>query len=269
MTRTIINAEQEKLKDYLKKVWKHRSLIATLAKRDLKIKYAQTILGLTWTVLQPLVAVLIYTFFFSSLMNFETGYPYVLFVLSGILLWGLFNYIFTQGSNCLYQNQDLIRKLPFPKLILVLSKSLVGLVEFSITFSIFILLFLYYGQELYLQVVFLPLTILFLCLFSLGSALFLNALTLKNRDLNHIVPFFVNFGIWLTPVFYPVQILPESFKNLIYINPIAAIIQMFRWSMFNEPLNAWVIIGLSLSLIIFIVGLLSFKKMEDKIIDLL
>ncbi|MFT4969348.1 MAG: lipopolysaccharide transport system permease protein [Chitinophagales bacterium] len=269
MPKTIISAEPDSLASYLNKIWQHKSLIVTLAKRDLKIKYAQTTLGLAWTVLQPLVAVIVYTLFFSVLMDFETEYPYVLFVLSGILLWGLFNYIFSQGSACLYQNQELIKKLSFPKIILPLSKAIGGLVEFAITSLIFVVLFLYYEQVISIKLLIIPLLVALLSLFSLGLALLLNAFTLKNRDLNHIIPFFINFGIWLTPVFYPVSILPEGFKNLIYINPIAAIIQLFRWSMFNDTLNPSVFIGLCLSFLIFILGVFSFKKMEDKIIDLL
>ena len=137
MPKTLISAEPDTLDVYLKKVWQHRALILTLAKRDLKVKYAQTVLGLAWTFIQPLVAVITYTLFFAYIMNFETEYPYILFVLSGILLWGLFNYIFAQGSTSVLSNQDLIQKLYFPKLILPLSKILVGLTELCVI-SIFL-----------------------------------------------------------------------------------------------------------------------------------
>ena len=110
----IISSEQDSLADYFKKVVQHRALILTLAKRDLKVKYAQTYLGLAWTIVQPLTAVVVFSLFFSVLLEVKNDYPYVLFVLSGVLIWNLFNYIFSQGSTSLSNNQDLIRKLYFP-----------------------------------------------------------------------------------------------------------------------------------------------------------
>jgi lipopolysaccharide transport system permease protein len=269
MTKTIISAEPDSLKVYLKKIWQHRSLIVTFAKRDLKIKYAQTVLGLAWTVIQPLVAVIVFTLFFSVLMNFETEYPYVLFVLSGILLWGLFNYIFSQGSTSLSQNQDLIQKLYFPKIILPLSKALVGLVEFAIITVLFLVLLVYFGIVPSWKILFTPIIIVVLCLFSLGLSFILSAATIKNRDLNHIIPFLVNFGIWFTPVFYPVSLVPPQYENFLYLNPMASIIQLFRTCVFNEAYNHFMLLGIALSFCIFIIGFFFFKKVEDKIIDLL
>ena len=244
MPKTIISAEPDSLGVYLKKIWQHRSLIVTLAKRDLKIKYAQTILGLAWTVVQPLVAVAVYTLFFSALLNFETEYPYILFVLSGVLLWGLFNYIFIQGSNSLLSNQDLIQKLYFPKMILPLSKVLVAFTEFAVISILFIALMLVLQTgHMSLRLLWIPLVLFLIVLFSLGIALALGAATIKNRDLNHIIPFLINFGIWLTPVFYPVNILPEKYIHFLYLNPMAALIQIFRWCVFDENFHYFGFIG--------------------------
>ncbi len=267
MTKTIISAEPDSLTVYLNKIWQHKSLIVTLAKRDLKIKYAQTALGLAWTVVQPLFAVIVYTLFFSVLMDFETEYPYLLFVLSGILLWGLFNYIFSQGSTSLTQNQDLIRKLYFPKIILPLSKALVGLAEFAIISLLFLAVIIYYGISPNWKLLFIPAIILVLCLFSTGLSFMLSAATIKNRDLNHIIPFLVNFGIWFTPVFYPISIIPEQYKNLLYLNPMASIIQLFRVCVFGEAFNPFMLLGIVIGFLIFIVGFFYFKKIEDHIVD--
>lgn len=269
MTKTVISAEPDRLIVYLKKIWQHKALIVTLAKRDLKIKYAQTALGLAWTVLQPLVAVIIYTIFFAGLMNFKTTEPYILFVLSGILLWNLFNYIFAQGSSSLTQNQDLIKKLAFPKIILPLSKILLSLVEFSITLGLLIALMFYYNLPLRWSMLLAPFILLPLILISFGLALILSAATIQKRDLFHIIPFLINFGIWLTPVFYPVSLIPEKYASFLFINPIASILQLFRWSLFGEALNPYVLIGLSLSFLIFIIGFYYFKSVEDKIIDVI
>jgi len=269
ISKTVIIAAPDSLNAYLQKVWNHRSLIINLAKRDLKIKYAQTLLGLAWTVIQPLVAVLVYTLFFALLMDFQTAYPYVLFVLSGILLWNLFNYIFSQASSCLYQNQELIKKMAFPRIVLPLAKVLVGMGEFLIISGLFFLVFIFFKQSISWQILLVPIPVLLLILFSLGVALIMNALTLKNRDLNHLIPFLVNFGIWLTPVFYPISILPAQFENIIFLNPVTASLQLFRWCMFSDPLNVWVVTGLCLSFFTFIVGLFAFKKSENRIIELL
>lgn len=269
MNKTIISAKPDSLSSYILKIWKNKSLILTLSKRDLKIKYAQTALGIAWTIIQPLIAVVIYTLFFSGLMNFETKAPYILFVLSGILFWNLFNYIFSQGSSSLSQNKELIKKLSFPKIILPFTKVILGLVEFAITFLILILLMFYYQIEPRLSMFLAPLALIPIILFALGIALLLSAATIRRRDLFHLVPFLVNFGIWLTPVFYPVTLIPGKYSNLIYINPIASVIQFFRWCTFGEPLNPYILIGLLLSFLTFIVGFYFFKAKEDKIIDVL
>jgi len=269
MTKIIINSEPDSCVEYLKKIWLHKSLIVTLAKRDLKAKYAQTVLGLAWTIIQPLTAVLIYTVFFSGLLNFQTEYSYVLFVLSGMLLWNLFNYIFSQGGLSLMQNQDIIKKMAFPKIIIPISKILLALVEFGVTFFLLIILMIIFKVPFKLSFLLFPIIITPLIMCSLGVALILSATALKKRDIFHIAPFLINFGIWLTPVFYPVTIIPEKFANLIYINPIAASIQLFRWSLFGDPLNSYIIIGLSLSFLIFIIGFFVFKKIDDKIIDVI
>ena len=267
MPKTIISAESDSLSVYLQKIWQHRSLIKTLAKRDLKIKYAQTLLGLAWTVVQPLVAVVVYTLFFTLLMDFDTAYPYVLFVLSGILLWGLFNYIFSQGSVSLTNNQDLIRKLYFPKIILPLSKTLVGLVEFAIISILFVALLFFYQVVPGWKILLVPFILLTLCLFSVGLAFILSVATIKNRDLNHIIPFLVNFGIWFTPVFYPVSKIPEQFENFLYLNPLASLIQLFRVTLFNEAFSMYMLLGILISFLTFIIGFGAFKKAEDSIVD--
>lgn len=269
MPKTIINAKPDSLFSYLQKLWLNRSLILTLAKRDLKIKYAQTFLGLAWTIVQPLTAVIVFTLFFTGVLDFELSYPYILFVLSGVLVWGLFQYIFSQSSNALIQNADLIRKIAFPKIILPLSKILLGLVEFGIGFIMLIIIMAYYGVPFHWKMLSLFLILIPLIMFALGLAFILSAATLKKRDLFHIVPFIVNFGIWLTPVFYPVKLIPEKFEQFIYINPIACAIQLFRWSFFDEALNPSIWMGLCISLLIFILGFYAFKNAEDKIIDVI
>lgn len=267
--RVQYSSKSDSLRDYVRKIFRHRSLIYVFAKRDLKIKFAQTSLGLAWVVIQPLTAVLIFTFFFSYLVNFQTNYPYVLFVLSGILIWGVFNYIFSQSSTSLTQSEELIRKMNFPKIILPISKTILAFIEFALTFILLVILLFVFKMEFRWSMLLLPFVLLPVFFFSLGLALLLSSVALKNRDLFHIVPFLVNFGIWFTPVFYPVAIIPENLRNIIFINPVAASIQLFRCCFFNENFNNYIYLGILISFVVFIVGFLSFKNNEDKIIDLL
>lgn len=269
LMRVVYSSESDSINGYVRKIFKHRSLIYVFAKRDLKIKFSQTSLGLAWVLIQPLTAVLIFTFFFSYLVSFNTNYPYVLFVLSGILIWGVFNYIFSQSSASLTQSEEIIRKMNFPKILLPISKTILAFVEFLLTLVILVIILIVYQMDFRWEMLLLPIIILPIFFFSLGLALILSSVALKNRDLFHIVPFLVNFGIWFTPVFYPVSVIPNNLKNLIFINPVAASIQMFRWSFFNEEFNNYIYIGIAISFLVFVIGFISFKNVEDKIIDLL
>lgn len=263
----VITSRPEKLHSYLRKVWKYRSMSWILAKRDVRIKYAQSVVGVGWVVLQPLVAVVVYTTFFSLLMQLDTTYPYVLFVVSGVIFWSLFNYVFSQGSNALLQNQDLLRKLYFPRILLPFSKVLVALSEFIIVFLLFVVLLVFYGMPLSLRSLVLIPVFLGVTSFGFGLALILSALTIRNRDLHHIVPFIVYFGIWLTPVFYPVTLLPGRLQELIYINPMASYIQCFRWGFFSEPISQFAWVGVFLGFVVLVLGVLLFKSREAEIAD--
>lgn len=265
--RTVISPENDSLGQYLYKVWQQRSFILVLAKRDLKVKYAQTFIGVGWSIVQPLTAVVVFTAFFGILLDMDTEYPYPLYVLSGIACWNLFNFIFSHGSNSLINNQDLIRKLAFPKMLLPISKVLVALVEFVVVLALMIPLFLWFQMSVSLNILMLPVVVLFIMLFSLGVSLILAAATLRNRDLHHIIPFLVNFGIWLTPVFYPISLIPEEYAEWIYLNPMASLITMFRWTLFGGDCSSFVLIGLVISVIFLLLGVGYFRHVEDRISD--
>lgn len=135
-----INSKPDSLAVYLRKIWQNRFILIVFVKRDLKIKYAQTLLGVAWTLVYPATAILIYTVFFSYILHIESKYPYVLFVLSGVLCWGIFSYIFNQAGTALHYSGEMARKMQFPKILIPLSKSILALVEFIFSFILFILL---------------------------------------------------------------------------------------------------------------------------------
>jgi lipopolysaccharide transport system permease protein len=264
-----ISSKPDALSVYLRKLWLHRYLILVFAKRDLKVKYAQTLLGVGWTLVYPATAVLIYSVFFSSILHIKSPYPYALFVLSGVLCWGIFSYIFNQAGAGLLNAGEMIKKMQYPKIIIPLSKCLLALVEFAITFVLFVLLLLIFNISFSWKWLLFPLAILPVFLAALGSALLLSGLSVKKRDLLYIIPFIVNFSIWFTPVFYPVNIIPERFQFLLYMNPISSSINLFRNFFFNEPIDLFSYLGLAFAVLLLLLGVGFFKSVEEKINDTL
>lgn len=263
----LITAKPDSLLNYVSKIWYHRHMIIVLAQRDLKVKYAQTFVGIAWTLLQPITAVLIFTLFFHFVLKINASYPYSLFVLSGYLIWSIFSYVFNQATPGLINQSDLVKKIHFPKIIIPISKVVIALTEFIISFLLFVIMTLIFKVKLTLAVILLPLALAPVILFSLGISLLLSALTVKKRDLLHFVPFIVNFSIWFTPVFYPVNLVPDQYHSLLYINPITSSIHLFRSIFLGDPYSVYFFIGLTLALIVFILGVLTFKSVEEKIND--
>ena len=172
-----INSKPDSLATYLRKIWLHRYLILVFAKRDLKVKYAQTLLGVGWTLVYPATAVLVYTVFFSSLLHIEARYPYALFVLSGVLCWGIFSYIFNQAGSSLLNDGEMVKKIQFPKIILPLSKCLLALVEFAISFVLFLLLLALFHMPLSWKWLLFPIAVLPVLFASIGAALLLGGVS--------------------------------------------------------------------------------------------
>ena len=269
MEPRIITADNFGFFEYLRRIWKYRSLIRVLAIRDIKIRYSQTILGLLWSILQPLVAILIYTIFFYYILEINTGeIPYPLFVLPGIIVWFQFTNIINSAGMALHSNPDLIRKVEFPKLALPLSKVVSGLLEVCITFGLMLLLMMVYGYVPSLKLVFVPLFVLLNVLVGLAVAICLAALTIRYRDFHHIIPYLVSFGIWVTPVFYPTTILPVEAEQYMYLNPVSNVIAGFRWCLIDGPslsLNQY--LSFVPPLVILIIGYQYFYKVEKTIVD--
>lgn len=269
---TVYSSEPDSLKDYFVRVWNYRSMLLILAKRDLKIKYAQTALGLVWTIIQPLTGLLIFTFFFNEVIKLP-GIPesgYAVFAFTGMTSWYFFSFLVYQASTSLINDQDLAQKIFFPKIILPLSKVLVGLVDFAVSLGLLFILLLIKGIAPGWQILLLPLFILLNIAVGLSVSIWLSALTIRYRDLHHIVPYVVNFGIWLTPVFFPATLIPDKYSALLYLNPMAGVVEGFRWSIWEHTdFNPMYFIGIGISLLFLVVGVLYFKKVEDEMIDII
>lgn len=271
MGRTIINNKAARFGGYLRSVYEYRQLVFSFAKRDLKARFVQTKLGVLWMIIQPLIALAIFTIFFDQLIELETGdVPYVAFAFSGMTIWYFFTNMVNSAGTALINSQDLIRKVYFPKILLPISKVLVATIEFFVSFSLLIIIMLILGMDFSPKIVFLPVAILMTVLVGSCVAIWLNILTIKKRDLQHLIPYLTNFGIWITPVFYPTTLIPEAFRDYIYyVNPIATSIDFLRSMLFDLPFEWLYCISFIPVFFLLILGIRIFKNMERNMVDYL
>jgi lipopolysaccharide transport system permease protein len=256
---------------YIRKIWISRAMCVTLANRDIRIKYSRLVLGISWTFIQPLAYLLAFVLIFDGLLNIDVGYPYILFVYPGIIAWTLFNYIFSQSGTSLLQAQDIVKRLQILKVYLPLSKALTGLFDFALAFFLLIPLVIFYRQGLDWTIIFLPIAILGIVFLALGLGMILASFSVFHRDLQYLSPFLVGLSIWITPVFYPVSIVPASFEKFLYLNPMTGCLELLRWSItpgFHE-LNPLAFADLGACIMLFFIALYLFKSVEYKASDAL
>ncbi|MCW5906465.1 MAG: ABC transporter permease [Chitinophagales bacterium] len=256
--------------EYLRQVWSSRALVLTFAVRDLRIQYAQTYLGLLWSVIQPLTGLVIFYFFFQRLIHIDVNAPYAVFAFTGITGWFYFTSLVGQAGTSLMHNQHLVKKIHFPRLVLPLSKVITGLVEFLISSALLLLLMTLTGCDFSWKLLLFPLAILVNVVVGLSVGVWLSALTVRFRDLHHIIPYLVGFGIWLTPVFYPDTIVPQALNWIYYLHPPASIIALYRWIFLDFPINVWqVFSSVVVSVCLLVTGLLYFIRSEKFMADYL
>jgi len=254
----------------LRKTWRFRNLIYTFTIRDIVIQYAQTRVGVLWSLVQAISAALIINLFFGNLLNVTVPQtPYIIFAFPGIMSWYFFSYIITSSGTSLIQSQHIIKKIYFPKFILPLYKTFVGLFDFLLWFLFYIFLLIYYKQGVSINIIFLPFCILLNIITGLSVAIWLSALTVRYRDFLHIIPYLIGFGILVTPVFFPTLMIPEAYKFLIYINPMAGVIAFYRWCILDINFSLNYLIGFIPVIVLFITGLFYFKEIEGTIPDFL
>jgi lipopolysaccharide transport system permease protein len=268
MERKIITSNNNiSLSEYLKQIFNFRYFSISVAVGEIKNKYARNYSGLFLSIIQSLIGLAIYWLIFGIAIKIDTGdIPYPVFALPGIIVWQYFSYLVGNSSGILIQSEHLINKLYFPRINLVLSKIFPGLVDFGAGFIIFIILFIAFG----ILWIFIPILLLWLIVCGLAVGLWTAILSLYVRDLSQIIIQITNFLIFITPVFYPGTIVPENFRFILYINPIAGLAEYFRWFLFGG-LNPDIgyLIGFGIILILFLSAVLVFKKIEKQITDLL
>jgi lipopolysaccharide transport system permease protein len=270
-----VDASDSGLNLNLKELFKYKDLFLVLAYRDLRVRYSQTFIGLLWAFIQPATTLLILCLVFGRFVNVNTnGIPYPVFAITGIALWNYFSFVLSQSGNSLINAQEMVKKIYFPRLIIPLSKAVVGLVDFAVALVILIFLFAFYGIAPGKEMVYLPVFILLTIFSSLAVGIWLSALTIRYRDFQYIVPFLIQIGLYISPIAYPAEVvitnLPSWATALFYLNPMTGIIEGFRWCLFGgHAPSHYFWISISFVLVLFVSGLFYFKKMERTMADII
>lgn len=256
-----------------RELFRYKDLFRTLAWRDFRVRYAQTTIGFLWAIIQPLVTLVILNLVFKRFANVDTGEtPHILFTTAGLSIWTYFSFVMTNSGSSIIQSQGMIKKIYFPRLVVPLSKAVVGLIDLGITLLILTILMIYYGVVPSVNIWAAPLFIVMGMISALAVGIWLSALTVRYRDFQHIVPFMVQLGLYVTPVAYPVseasERLPDYIMAMYYLNPVAGIVDGFRWSLFggDAPSNM-MFISFAMVAVLLFTGLLYFRKIEDSIAD--
>jgi lipopolysaccharide transport system permease protein len=253
-----------------KDVWLYREVLAMLIWRDIKVRYKQTVMGIAWAVIRPLLTTLIFTYVFHSLagMRESSGIPYALLVLTGTLAWQFFSSAFQEASTSMLNNSALVSKVYFPRVLIPLSALGGPLVDFCITLVIVVLYALYSQAISGIQLIFLPVFLLLTVLTVLGLGLFFSALTVRYRDLRFVVPFVIQFGLFVSPVGFSSEAYHQPYTILFYLNPLTGIIDGFRWAIIGTPLQpGYLLLSVLSTLILLAVGIFVFNRQEHKFTD--
>lgn len=272
MSKLIIDANKKSIIPNIKELVRYKDLFVTLSWRDFKVRYAQTTIGLLWALLQPVVTIAILSIVFGRFVGVETEVPYLLYNVSGMAIWTYFSYVLSNSGNSIIMAQQMVKKIYFPRLIIPLSKAVVGLIDLAIVLVILITLMFYYQVVPSLNVWAAPLFIILAMVASLGAGIWLSALTVRFRDFQHVLPFIVQIGLYVTPIAYPAEFAIKSLPNwaaqIYFLNPMAGIIQGFRWSLFGgDKPDGMFWISVVMVFVIFVSSLFYFRKVEDEMAD--
>jgi len=254
----------------LKELWKYRELIYFFAWRDIKVRYKQTLLGASWAIIQPLFTMVVFSLLFGRLAKMPSeGVPYPIFCFAALVPWMYFANALNQGSSSLVRSSSLIKKVYFPRLVIPISTVLAGAVDFFLSFVVLIGMMFYFGIELRWQIVWLPLFLLLTTVTALGTSLWLTSLSVKFRDVNHLVPFTIQMWMYATPIIYPSSVLPEPWRTVSGLNPLAGVVEGFRWALIGTNTKPGLVIIASAlaALAVFVSGAFYFCRVEKTFAD--
>ena len=272
---TYVSSKNKLFSVNLKEIWKYRDLIILFVKRDITTAYKQTILGPVWIVINPLLSTVVFTVIFGVIAGIPTdGVPQFLFYLSGNILWGFFSSCLNRGSGTFLGNARLFGKVYFPRLVMPISGIIYNLINFLLQTVVFVILVIIYsliGANVHpnIFILFTPLLVLHTALLGTAIGLIISSITTKYRDLNVLVSFGVSLLMYITPVVYPISKVPENFRWLMLLNPVAPIVETYRYAFLGCGSFPWpyLLISLAVTIILLIWGVLVFNKVEKNFID--
>jgi len=257
----------------LRQLWFYRELLYFFIWRDLKVRYKQTVLGATWAILQPVLTMIVFSIVFGKLANIKPpdGIPYPVFSYAALLPWQLFSGALANASSSLVINQSLVTKVYFPRILLPLASVLSGLVDFGIAFIVLLGLMIYYHITPTWAVLFLPLFILLALATALAVSLWLSAFNVKYRDFKYMIPFLLQFWMYATPIAYPSTLIPEKWRLVFGLNPMAGVVGGFRWALLGMKAEVAPLLILAVIIVVILLtsGLIYFQRMEQTFADVI
>lgn len=261
-------------KNYWRDLWHYRELFQVLAWRDLSVRYKQTVIGLAWALVRPFLTMVVFTVIFGKIAKLPSdgSTPYALMVFAAMLPWTFFATSLAEASNSLVSNSNLISKVYFPRLIVPTATVVVAFVDFLISFAMLTGLMIWYQFLPGWNILFLPLFVLLAFLASLGPSLYITSLNVKYRDFRYIIPFIVQFGLYISPVGFSSSIIPEKWRLLYALNPVVGVIDGFRWCLLGgqSPLNYQTLFSsVAVTAFFLWLGIRKFRKMEKSFADLI
>lgn len=254
----------------LHELWEYRELLYFLTWRDIKVRYKQTVLGAAWAIIQPFFTMVVFSIFFGSLAKVPSdGIPYPIFSYTALVPWTFFANGLNQATNSMVTHANLIKKVYFPRLAVPIARVLAGLVDFLLAFIMLLGIMLVYGIVPTVNALWLPLFVLLALVTSLGVGLWLSAMNVQFRDVGYTVPFITQFWLFVTPIAYPSSLLPEPWRTLYGINPMAGVVEGFRWALLDTETAPGPIIFVSsaVALTLLISGAFYFRRMEKTFAD--
>lgn len=267
---TIIEPSKQWVPLDLRELWRFRELLYFLTKRDIKVRYKQTVLGGLWAIIQPFLTMVVFTLFFGRLAKVPSdGIPYPIFVYAGLLAWTYFANALGNAGNSLVGSANLITKVYFPRLIIPLSAALAGLVDFFIAMVVLIAMMLYYGFAPGWGLLLFPVLVLLTFLCAVGVGMWLSALNVEYRDVRYVIPFLIQLWMFVSPVIYPVSMVPERYRWLLAVNPMGGVIDAYRAAILGHQPIDWFLLGISGAIIafVFVSGLFYFRSVERTFAD--
>jgi lipopolysaccharide transport system permease protein len=268
---TIIQPSRGWVSLKLHELWEYRELLYFLVWRDVKVRYKQTVLGAAWAIIQPFMAMVVFSIFFGKLAKMPSdGIPYPLFAYAALVPWGFFANGLSQASNSLVGSSHLITKVYFPRLVVPISSVISGIVDFILAFAVLLGMMLYFGIFPTINVIWLPFLLLLAFITALGVGMWLSSLNVEFRDIRYVLPFLTQFWMFATPIVYPSSLLSEPWRTFYGLNPMVGVVEGFRWALLGTHTapGPIVIVSAMAAVMILVGGAFYFRKMEKTFADL-